>query len=185
MINVKTPPTGDIISVTEIKIYLKVDSDQTVEDTLIQSQLDGVISEIEIGCNVALLIQTIEEYYDCWSNAFLLTRGPVSAVTNIDYLKGGVWTTYELTDCAFDLVSKIPRVQTKVWVEPDLEVNSVRITYTSGFTTVPAYVLGAIRLKMADLYLRRDDMPFTGKASDYIRISNLMLRPLKQRYSRA
>jgi len=180
MVTVKTASVLEPIPLADMKVYLRVDTDQTLEDDLIQSQMDGVVSEIETSYNVSLMTQTVEEYYDGYCKYYELTRGPVQSITDIDYLLDDVWTEYTLTDASTDLYSKIARVRMHESFIPDDALEVVRFTYTAGWTaaTLPAYILNAIRTLMRVYYCRLEDREKLRKAAVQ------MLQPLKQRVSR-
>lgn len=164
------------VTVAEAKVQLRVDSDLTVDDTL----LEGLIGTATEWCQDyqtrKYLTQTCVDYLDSWpalpgrhgrwwssSGALRPRWSPLVLVASIQYLDtGGTWQTLAPGRYQVDAARNPGRILPAYncsW--PDLrgDPNGIILTYTAGYGTaanVPHGIRSAILLLVAHLYAHRE-----------------------------
>jgi Phage gp6-like head-tail connector protein len=81
-----SPPMAEPLSLDEIKRHLKVEHD--AEDALIQSYLAAARAHAESYLNRALVVRTVEVYFETWQGVFCrrLPFAPLRAVESVKYI---------------------------------------------------------------------------------------------------
>ena len=150
-----------IITVADLKAHMRVT--HTAEDTLITALRSAAISWIEEHCNIKLGSYTARGYLPGFYNAYIPV-GPVTAITEVKYqttadkdyasdlttLAAGNWYTDTISQPARIAFRDYPQVY-------EYALTPVVVTFTSGYSTMPAPVLQAIRLLVADMYENRQE----------------------------
>ena len=150
-----------IITVADLKAHMRVT--HTAEDTLISALRSAAISWIEEHCNIKLGSYTARGYLPGFYNAYI-PIGPVTAITEVKYqttadkdyatdlstLAAGNWYTDTISQPARIAFRDYPQVY-------DYALMPVVVTFTAGYSTMPAPVLQAIRLLVADMYENRQE----------------------------
>ena len=150
-----------IITVADLKTQLRVT--HSLEDTLIGAMRSAAISWVEEHCNIKLGSYTARGYLPGFYNS-RIPIGPVTAVSEVKYqvtedtdydtdlstLDAGLWFT--------DLISQPSRIAFRdVPSVYEYSLNPVVISFTAGYSTIPAPVLQAIRLLVAHMYENRQE----------------------------
>lgn len=161
---VTTGPASEPLTSADVKLWLKVDT--TADDDIVSALISSARTWVERHCNIGLLPQTITEVYDGWPGGrdFELSVSPLRAVSGIYYLDSA-GSVQELSSANYsvDEYQRPPRVQLKysqTWPTLYDEINSVSAVYTAGYDdadAIPAPVLTAMRLAIADAYENRQD----------------------------
>ena len=150
-----------IITVADLKAHMRVT--HTAEDTLITALRSAAISWIEEHCNIKLGSYTARGYLPGFYNAYIPV-GPVTAITEVKYqttadkdyasdlttLAAGNWYTDTISQPARIAFRDYPQVY-------EYALTPVVVTFTAGYSTMPAPVLQAIRLLVADMYENRQE----------------------------
>lgn len=150
-----------IITVADLKAHLRVT--HTQEDTLISALRSAAISWVEEHCNIKLGSYTARGYLPDWRVAYF-PIGPVTAITEVKYqttadkdyttdlttLATTLWYTDEIMQPARIAFRDYPTTY-------DYALTPVVVTFTAGYTTMPAPVLQAIRLLVAHMYENRQE----------------------------
>jgi len=150
-----------IITVADLKSHLRVT--HTQEDTLIGALRSAAISWVEEHCNIKLGSYTARGYLTDWRPAYF-PIGPVTAISEVKYqttadkdyttdlttLGTTLWYTDEVTQPARIAFRDYPTTY-------DYALTPVVVTFTAGYTTMPAPVVHAIRLLVAHMYENRQE----------------------------
>jgi len=150
-----------IITVADLKAHMRVT--HTQEDTLIGALRSAAIAWVEEHCNIKLGSYTARGYLPGFYNSYI-PIGPVTAISEVKYqttadtdydtdlttLAGTYWFT--------DLISQPARIAFREYPTTyDYALTPVVVSFTAGYTTMPAPVLQAIRLLVAHMYENRQE----------------------------
>ena len=150
-----------IITVADLKAHMRVT--HTHEDTLISALRSAAISWVEEHCNIKLGSYTARGYLPGFYNSYI-PIGPVTAISEVKYqttadkdytsdlttLAAGKWYTDEISQPARIAFRDYPSVY-------EYALTPVVVTFTAGYSTMPAPVLQAIRLLVSHLYENRQE----------------------------
>ena len=183
MIKVTTAPASEPITLSEVKLWLKIEEGETVEDTLLNSLITASRQWVESHCGISIMPQTITESYDCWYRLFCLQRNPVVSVTAIKYTIDEVLTVYSSDDYVVDLYS----TPTRILITGDAPTvddvpGTIKIEYVSGYAdaaTVPGPIKTALLYKIGSMYVNRADY-----AQRYLNFSLGLLKDYKSEFAR-
>jgi uncharacterized phiE125 gp8 family phage protein len=181
-------PSIEPLTRTEAKNHLRVDSDLTADDTLIDMLIGAARRYAESYCGLSLITQgwrlVLDSFpgntimgvpwgtpYSLPGNAVLLERGPVTAVTSITYTAMDFSAqTMPSTDYVTDLTGPLPRITPvfgKIWPIPVPQIGAVQVNYTAGFGATAASVPEGIRqwmlLRITTLYRNREEVAAMGR----------------------
>ena len=172
-----------IITVADLKSHLRVT--HTQEDTLIGALRSAAISWVEEHCNIKLGSYTARGYLTDWRPAYF-PIGPVTAISEVKYqttadkdyttdlttLATTLWYTDEVTQPARIAFRDYPTTY-------DYALTPVVVTFTAGYTTMPAPVVHAIRLLVAHMYENRQE-EITGTISTRLKFGlEALLNPFR------
>jgi len=165
-----TARTGESpLSLANAKANLKVE--HADEDTLIQAKIDAAYTYLESFLGVILNEATVNEYFDGWPAVeyFELRFKDVSSQVVTYYDTDNAEQTYSTDNYSLDDIHEPARIiKNPELTWPDLVVkkHSVKVAYTAGYASasvVPARIIEAIQLMVADAYERREDRAFRFK----------------------
>ena len=147
--------------VADLKSHLRVT--HTQEDTLIGALRSAAISWVEEHCNIKLGSYTARGYLTDWCPAYF-PIGPVTAISEVKYqTTADKDYTTDLTTLATtlwftDAVTQPARIAFRDYPTTyDYALTPVVVTFTAGYTTMPAPVVHAIRLLVAHMYENRQE----------------------------
>lgn len=190
MYKVTTAATGTLISLDMAKKHLRIETGESYDnDDYITLQLAAAISYVENKLHVALMDQSITEYYDRWASVMPLQIGPVKSLTSVKYLDvDGAEQTYDNSNWLLSTGS-VPNSLTlkEGLTAPNLYgikvPDAVRIEYVAGHgvngETVPKQVISAILLKLASMEANSID-----RAHRFLTAVDDLLRDVKNQYAR-
>lgn len=150
-----------IITVADLKSHLRVTHSQ--EDALLGALRSAAITWVEEHCNIKLGSYTARGYLGGFFNSYI-PIGPVTAITEVKYqttadkdydtdltvLDAALWYTDEITQPARIAFRDYPNLY-------DYALTPVVVSFTAGYTTMPAPVVHAIRLLVAHMYENRQE----------------------------
>lgn len=171
-VNVKTAPAGEPLTRAEAKTHLRVDSDITDQDGLIDGLIIAAREYVENYCRRSLVQRTLELRLDCFPGQILLPRGPVISLTSVKYLdNSGVLTTVDSSIYQTDLYSMPARVMPVFGsifpIAGYGRLNAVVVEYEAGYAhssgsptdladTVPSSIKAALKLLVGHWYENRE-----------------------------
>lgn len=159
-------PAVEPVSLADAKLFCKLDSDLTADDTLLDMLIGAARTYAEaftgrsfISQGWRLVLDSFPGYglngvawgrtYGLPRQAVLLERSPVTAVTSITYLAmDGTTQTMPSTDYVLDASGPVPRITPvfgKIWPIPMPQIGSVQVNYTAGYGPTPSDVPAGIR----------------------------------------
>lgn len=159
-----TPPSGDIVTLTEMKSWARIDFSD--DDTLVSALMNGAVEKLDGWSGIlgrCLLEQTWRQDFYMWQRDFRLPFPDVSAVTVKYYDTSNVEqtvssTNYELLEdhegCFVRLIDN--------YTGPNLyddRSNSIQITLTAGYgeaADVPQPIKNAIMALASHWYEHRE-----------------------------
>ena len=166
-ISVITPAVAERLTVSEVKSFLRVDSDD--EDTLLAVLISAAREMAEKYTRQILMTTTIEEFYDIFpeytikdSDIIYLSRGPIQSITSVKYVDTlGDEITITNDKYNTDLISEPGRIiSTAGWYATKDTVNAVVVRYVVGYSSasdVPAAIKQAMLLLIGEMYEKRID----------------------------
>lgn len=171
---VTTGPASEPLTRSEVKTWLKVESDVTADDDLIDALITAARKHAEGRTGLSFLSQTIQEVFDAFPDVtpnnpkavLRLTVSPVIAVSSISYKDGsGNTQTWGSSNYIVDTVSQPARIApaaTTNYPTTYDEINAITITYTAGWSATtaagfPSEALVAMKLWIAGKYDNRAD----------------------------
>lgn len=160
---VSSPPDSEPLTLSEVKLWLKVDG--STEDDLLNALITAARQSVEKYCQLALLEQEIEEVYPEFSGMNIrLSVSPLVSVDEVAYLDTGeVERVLDDENYRVDAYAKPPQVWRKentVWPLTYKAPDAVKVTYTAGYETaadIPGPIKTAMLLMIADWYDNRTD----------------------------
>ena len=176
-----TGPTGEPVSLAEAKLHLRVDSGMTDDDTLIAALITAARQYAEQKTMSSFMTQTWKYVMDSFpgrymtsvpwgaeysqpGNAVLLEKGPITAITAINYLDmASTQQTMPGTDYIADMTGPLARVTPvfgKIWPITMPQIGSASIVFTAGYgaaSAVPEGIKSWIKLRIGALYENREE----------------------------
>jgi uncharacterized phiE125 gp8 family phage protein len=152
------------VSLDEVKAKLDVIDDNS-QDKEIRDLVVQAVDMVEHDSLRMLMPQTwtltLDEF-PC--DAIELRRLPVTTLSHVKYITGGVLTTLATTEYETDLISEPCRVRPvdgAVWPETDCTVNAVTVTWVAGYANaagVPPRAKNAVLVAARQLYFGCSEM---------------------------
>lgn len=163
-----TAPVAEPLSLTDAKLYCKVEPDQTTDDDLIAQLLTAARTRCESRQGMAYITQTWDLFLDGFPDgAIEIPLSPLQSITSIKYTKAdNTETTLSAGAYYVDTASKpgrvLPVVNT-VWPTDQLRVaNGVAVRFVAGYLTealVPEPSRNALRELLVHYYEHRNVTP--------------------------
>lgn len=152
-----TAPTDTIVAIDLVKQHLRVGDD---EEELIALLIDAATAYIEgpNGIGIALQPQQWRLSLDGFTTALRIPLNPVQTIDAITYRDtAGVTRTLPTTSYVIDTdgVATVERAPGVSWPSTASQTGSVKVTFTAGFTTIPADLKAAALLIIGHLFENR------------------------------
>lgn len=157
-------PLNDIVTLAQARKQLRLESDFTDEDDLIQTYIDAAVEASEQYMNAHLYKKDMVITLDAFQKSLVFEAYPLRSVTSVEYYKTGEesLTTLETTDWYLTTqnikqnILNIKNIPTDVAERFDAVEITLAIGYNSA-SKVPAPIKQAIKLQISDMYERRED----------------------------
>jgi len=173
----KTPPAIEPITLTEIKEYLRLDVDNTSEDSDLFAYVTAAREYCEDYQNRAYITQTWELSFDYWPRSEIeLPKGSLQTVDLVSYRDSDGVTTelVETLDYVYSprgILGRLTPAYSKSWPSfTPFPLDAVVIEFTCGYgdaaSSVPAKVIQAIKLLTSHWYENRTPLSETGQAPE-------------------
>lgn len=164
MYKVITPPAAEPVTLSELKAQTRYDSDDTSQDTILTTKLIAARSWIEGYLGIAMIHQTIELRYPCFTRSGImpLEVTPIAGSLVVKYIAHGdtSLTTMDGADYELEDYSSPPTVH--IYTIPELNLTKampVRMTYQAGYgdsaADVPAPLREAILILASTMEVER------------------------------
>lgn len=156
---VVTPPDPLPVTLEEAKVQCRVlGSDH---DDRLTALLEAAIAHVEHWTGKALGTQTLRTFYDAFSTALQLPRGPVQSISSVKYYdEYGVEQTASSSLYVADMVSDpawVVLASDQSWPATLSRANGVSIQYVAGFAEVPADMKMAVLMLVEAWFDGRDE----------------------------
>lgn len=153
------------ISVTDLKVQLRLDTSDTSEDTYLTNIINAAVEMCEKYTRRDLINKTYVTYRDSFSDIIEIRRSKLQSITSIQYydtnntLQTLDTSVYSITDEAdYSAVYLNPG---KSWPSTYRKPQAVKITFVAGYgslaTNVPAVIKQGLLMHAAMMYENRGD----------------------------
>ena len=169
-------PEAEPITRAEAKLHLKVDSDQTADDSLIDALVSAAREDAEDFTGRCFVWSTwelrLDEFPTGGNQEILLPRPPCIRVNAITYVDAdGATQTLGSDNWQLDDRSEPARIRPAYnlsWPATRAVMNAVTVSYVAGYpvsdagspmdttANVPAAAVAAIKLQLGNLYANRE-----------------------------
>jgi len=133
----------ELTTLANLREYLKKDTADTTDDTLLQNIITRVSAEIEKRCNRSFHAATFTEYQKGnGTNRTYLKNWPINSVTSIHIDDDREWTADMAVDAADIIISNqnpgmIILDSGETFRKTVDQIENVRIIYNAGYSTIP------------------------------------------------
>jgi uncharacterized phiE125 gp8 family phage protein len=181
-INPIEAPEGSVITLAKAKKQLRIETDFTLEDDLIEGYITAAVNRAEEFIGGHIFNKTVTLNYSAFADALVFEIFPVRAINSVQYYQEGADTLTTLDPANYYLRSANLRVQEVVFTtipedvadRPDAIVIELQCGYAN-MTQTPAAIKQAILLMISDMYNYRED-----RKELTFPASHQLLRPYKK-----
>jgi len=181
----KTAPTSTVISLSEAKAFLRIDSDYDDDNTYITSLINVATQVVEEFTRRRLMTQTYNIFYDEFPPYIDLQVGDVASVTHIKYYDADN-TLQTLAASNYDVDTKVRpgriyQSETGDYPNTYERPNAVEVEFIVGATAsdVPAPIVQAIYIIVGRYYENRQDVVTGTIASELPLMVDHLLTPYR------
>lgn len=161
-LNVKTPPTTEPVTLSELKAFARIEHDD--EDSLLTAAIKAARRWAEDYTRRTFITTTYTLYLNSFRDVIEIPRSPLASVVSIKYTDiAGVEQTLDPSVYTVDIVSMIGRIilaYGKSWPSTRDIPHAVRVEFTAGYgaaADVPEEIKLAIRYWAKDKIDDRDN----------------------------
>jgi len=165
--------TGDVVSLADAKLFLRVDSDITDDDNLIAALVQ---SSINIGQSITkrdFVQNTYEGFFeDLCINNFVqapfieIRRSPLVSVDSVSYMSGGAWSVVDTADYQIQRRAGFSRILFFNSPNPDTDTAwKFKVDFVAGYdpsTDLPDAIKTAVKDHVNFMYENRGDVEAVG-----------------------
>ena len=163
--NVTTAAAATPVSLTEVKLFLKLDAADTSEDTMLTLMIESATAIGEKYTSRDFINKGYTTFRDNFCDPLELRKAKVSAIGSISYLLDGVFTVVSSSVYGLQNVDTFPYIylqNNQSWPEGFDDIpQAVKIIFTSGYgaagSSIPAGLRMAILNHINYMYSNRGD----------------------------
>jgi len=181
----KTAPTSTVISLSEAKAFLRIDSDYDDDNTYITSLINVATQVVEEFTRRRLMTQTYNIFYDEFPPYIDLQVGDVASVTHIKYYDADN-TLQTLAASNYDVDTKVRpgriyESETGDFPNTYERPNAVEVEFIVGGTAsdVPAPIVQAIYIIVGRYYENRQDVVMGTQVNELPLMVDHLLTPYR------
>jgi len=181
----KTAPTSTVISLSEAKAFLRIDSDYDDDNTYITSLINVATQVVEEFTRRRLMTQTYNLFYDEFPPYIDLQVGDVASVTHIKYYDADN-TLQTLAASNYDVDTKVRPGRIYESEDGDFpntyeRPNAVEVEFIVGATAsdVPAPIVQAIYIIVGRYYENRQDVVMGTQVNELPLMVDHLLTPYR------
>ena len=181
----KTAPTSTVISLSEAKAFLRIDSDYDDDNTYITSLINVATQVVEEFTRRRLMTQTYNIFYDEFPPYIDLQVGDVASVTHIKYYDADN-TLQTLAASNYDVDTKVRPGRIYQSENGDFpntyeRPNAVEVEFIVGATAsdVPAPIVQAIYIIVGRYYENRQDVVMGTQVNELPLMVDHLLTPYR------
>ena len=159
-----SPPVDAVVTLAKAKKHLRVETDYTDDDELIQDYIDAAIMAAEDYISGHVYNKAVTMVLDALATNVVFEIFPVRSITSVEYIKEGDDTYTVIPTEDYYLRNKNLRVQEIVFKTLPQDVaeqpDVVKIVVQSGYvntTNTPKPIKQAVLLMVGDAYEYRED----------------------------
>ena len=181
----KTAPTSTVISLSEAKAFLRIDSDYDDDNTYITSLINVATQVVEEFTRRRLMTQTYKIFYDEFPPYIDLQVGDVASVSGIKYFDESN-TQVTLHSSNYDVDTKVRPGRIYESEDGDFpntyeRPNAVEVEFIVGGTAsdVPAPIVQAIYIIVGRYYENRQDVVMGTQVNELPLMVDHLLTPYR------
>ena len=184
---VVVPPATEPVSLAEARLHLRMDSDNTADDSIISALITSAREMAEHETGRSLVAQTLELAFDEFPEfAIRLARPPVLSVVSITYIDlAGTPTVISPLLHSLESINApgyVMPAQGSSWPFAMDTANAVRVRYVAGYgdaAAVPKSIKQWILLNIGTMYEHRMTVDRASVAELPMRYADRMLDPYR------
>ena len=167
-LSIVTPPASEPVSIAEVKEWLKIESDVTEDNGLINGLILAATEMAESYLNRSLITRTYDLTMDCFPPDYYgvvyMPKNPVQSITSVKYIdNNGTLQTWDAGNYTLDNSGEQARLTAAYNISyPNTRdvINAVIIRYVAGYgdaDSVPENFKTAIKVMVAEMYNNRQE----------------------------
>lgn len=154
-LSITTAPSGSVVTLAEVKQHLRIDSDDTYDDDLLNAYIATAVERSEIITGRALLRTTYKLEIDTWREV-QLPKPPFVSITSIKYIDtDGNEQTLSTSDYEIDDAREPTQIYFKVNHQLHDQLRPIEIVYQAGYTNaaaIPSGIKQYTKMVVCDYY---------------------------------
>jgi uncharacterized phiE125 gp8 family phage protein len=181
-VNPVSAPVGSVVTLAQIKKQLRIESDFTEEDDLLEEYISAAVGYAEDYISGHIFDKAVTLTYSGFNPSMIFEIYPVRSITSVEYYKEGEDVLTLMDPADYYLRNLNLRVQEVAFKEIPVDVadrpDAVKIILQAGYpntTNTPKTIKQAIMLIVADLYNYRED-----RKEVIHKASHQLLRPYRK-----
>lgn len=186
--DIKTPP-AELITLADAKVWIRMDSDITADDALIQALIEAATEACEIHTNRCFVQRTFYGYFSTlaiskqqnYDYPFVqVRRAPIVSLTNAYlYVDGDYSSLVDAGDYELQQSPAFARVRFYQDLSADEVAFPLRLEFVAGYgaaSDVPEALVTAVKQELAFLYENRGDVAPDGKKGMPVEVRSLLTK---------